>query len=157
MPIFKPSQIAHSLYEIDRDALKEAGIKGIILDWKNTLTNNKYDFSLDLLKTWMEDLQCQYPIKLIIVSNSKRPTRNWLVNEIPALFEAGKPKKEAFFTALDILGTSRNETAVIGNGIITDIWGGNRLGMYTIFVSHSCSKPRFIGSVKLLFVKMLRV
>lgn len=157
MPIFKPSQIARSIYEIDGDALQRAGIKGLILDWNNTLTKNS-EFSSDSLKTWLKDFQTRYAVKLIIVSNSKPPTQgNGLVNDIPALFEAGKPKKRAFFAALDILGTRINETAVIGNGIITDLWGGNRLGMYTIFVSPSWTKPRFIGALKRLMVKVLRV
>lgn len=158
MPIFKPSQFARSIYEIDGAALQRAGIKGIILDWNNTIIKKDAEFAADSLKTWLKDLQSRYAIKLVIVSNSKPPTKGYgLVNEIPALFEAGKPKKKAFFAALDILGTHRNETAVIGNGIITDLWGGNRLGMYTIFVSPSWTKPRFIGAVKRLLVKVLRV
>lgn len=158
MPIFKPSQIARSIYEIDGAALQRAGIKGIILDWNNTLIKKDAEFAADSLKPWLRDLQSRYAIKLVIVSNSKPPTKgHWLVNEIPALFEAGKPKKKAFFSALDILGTHKNETAVIGNGIITDLWGGNRLGMYTIFVSPSWTKPRFIGAVKRLLMKVLRV
>ncbi|WP_047151465.1 YqeG family HAD IIIA-type phosphatase [Aneurinibacillus tyrosinisolvens] len=158
MPIFKPSQIAHSIYEIDGDTLQRAGIKGIILDWNNTLMKKKSESASDSLKIWLKDFQSRYAIKLVIVSNSKPPTRgNGLINEIPALFEAGKPKKKAFLAALDILGTRRNETAVIGNGIITDLWGGNRLGMYTIFVSPSWTQPRFIGAIKRLVVKVLRV
>lgn len=158
MPIFKPSQIARSIYDIDGDALQLAGIKGIILDWNNTLINKNSESVSDSLSTWLKDFKSRYAIKLIIISNSKPPTQGLgLVNEIPALFEAGKPKKKAFIAALDILGTRRNETAVIGNGIITDLWGGNRLGMYTIFVSPSWTKPWFIGAVKRLVVKVLRV
>ena len=158
MPIFKPSQISRSIYEIDGDTLQRSGIKGVILNWNNTLTKKNSESESDSLKKWLKDFQSRYAIKLIIVSNSKPPTQgHGLVNEIPALFEAGKPKKKAFLTALNILGTRSNETAVIGNGIITDLWGGNRLGMYTIFVSPSWTKPRFIEGVKRLLVKVLRV
>ena len=158
MPIFKPSQIANSIYEIDGDALQRAGIKGIILDWTNTLIEKNAESLSDSMKTWLKNFQSRYGIKLIIVTNSKPPTQEHeQVNEIPALFEAGKPKKKAFLAALNILGTRRNETAVIGNGIITDLWGGNRLGMYTVFVSPSWTKPRFIGVVKRLLVKVLRI
>ncbi|UVI29277.1 YqeG family HAD IIIA-type phosphatase [Paenibacillus spongiae] len=158
MAIFRPSQIVRSIYDIDGDALQRAGIKGIILDWTNTLIPKNSEFSSDLMMKWLKDFKSRYAIKLIIVSNSKPPAQgNELVNEIPAMFEASKPKKKAFMSALDILGTQKNETAVIGNGIITDLWGGNRLGMYTIFVSPSWTKPRFVGSIKRLVVKVLRV
>lgn len=157
MAIFKPSQIAGSIFDIDGEALKRAGIKGIILDWNNTLVKKNSEFS-DSLKERLKEFKSRYGIKLLIVSNSKPPSqRNDLANEIPALFEAGKPKKEAFRTAMDILGTRKDETAVIGNGIIADIWSGNRLGLYTIFVSPSWTEPRFIGTLKRIMVKMLRI
>jgi uncharacterized protein len=158
MTIFKPSQIVRSVYDIDVEALQQLGIKGIILDWTNTLIPMNSVSASDSMKKWLKDVKSRYAIKLIVVSNSKPPAQgNELVNEIPAMFEASKPKKKAFMAALDILGTQKNETAVIGNGIITDLWGGNRLGMYTIFVSPSWTKPRFIGAIKWLVVKVLRV
>lgn len=158
MAIFKPSKIARTIYDIDGDALQRLGIKGIILDWNNTSVKKNSESLSASLKTWLQEFKSRYGIKLIIVSNSKPPAQGHeLINEIPALFEAGKPKKKAFFTALEILGTRTNETAVIGNGIITDLWGGNRLGMYTIFVSPSWTKPRFVGVVKRLMVHVLRI
>ncbi|TFE24511.1 YqeG family HAD IIIA-type phosphatase [Cohnella luojiensis] len=158
MPIFKPSQIARSIYEVDGDALQRAGIKGIILDWNNTLIKKNAESLSDSMKTWLKNFQSRYAIKLIIVSNSKPPAQeHGLVNEFPTLFKAGKPKKKAFLAALDVLGTRRNETAVIGNGIIADLWGGNRLGMRTIFVSPIWTRPRLLGMVKRLVVKALRV
>lgn len=158
MPIFKPSQISRSIYEIDGETLQQAGIKGIILDWTNTIMTKNADSITDSMKSWLTNMQSRYGIKVIIVSNSKPPMGDHgPVHEIPALFEAGKPKKKAFLAALNMLGTRSNETAVIGNGIFTDLWGGNRLGMYTIFISSSWVKPRILGAVKRLFVKVLRV
>lgn len=158
MPIFKPSQISRSIYEIDGETLQQAGIKGIILDWTNTIMTKNADSITDSMKSWLTNMQSRYGIKVIIVSNSKPPIGDHgHVHEIPALFEAGKPKKKAFLAALNMLGTRNNETAVIGNGIFTDLWGGNRLGMYTIFISSSWVKPRILGAVKRLFVKVLRV
>ncbi|KOP68244.1 hypothetical protein AMS62_25570 [Bacillus sp. FJAT-18019] len=158
MPIFKPSQSVRSIYDIDGDALQRAGIKGIIFNWNNTLISKNSSADSDSMKNWLKEFESRYAIKLMIVSNSKPPSPgNELVNEIPALFEASKPKKKAFMAALDILGTRKNETAVVGNGIITDLWGGNRLGMYTIFVSPLWTKPRIIGAIKRLVVKALRV
>lgn len=158
MSIIKPSHIAHSIYEIDGEALQRAGIKGIIIDWTNTIAAKKDGTLSESINRWLHELQSQYGIKVIVVSNGKPPKEeDGHSHEIPALFEAGKPKKKAFVAAMNILGTRIHETAVIGNGIITDVWGGNRVGMYTIFVSSSMVKPRFIGTLKRLFVKVVRV
>ncbi|MFT9850273.1 YqeG family HAD IIIA-type phosphatase [Aneurinibacillus sp. REN35] len=158
MPILQPSQTARSIYEIDGEALQQAGIRGIILDWSNTVTDSNTDVMLNTLKAWAQEFQSRYAIKLVIVSNSKPPRRSHEVfDEIPALFEAGKPKKKAFFAAMNILGTQTKETAVIGNGIMTDIWAGNRLGMHTIFVSSPRAKPQIVEAMKRAVVRLLRV
>lgn len=158
MPIFKPSQIVRSIYDIDGEALQRAGIKGVIFNWSNTLIPKNSPTASDSMMEWLNDFKSRYAIKLIIVSNSKPPSQgNELIHEIPALFEASKPKRKSFKAALNILGTRNHETAVVGNGIITDLWGGNRLGMYTIFVSPSWTKPWILGAIKRLVVKVLRV
>ncbi|RAP75916.1 YqeG family HAD IIIA-type phosphatase [Paenibacillus montanisoli] len=157
MSIFKPSISVTSLREIDGAALQRAGIKGIIFNWTNTLLPFNADSVSDEIQDWFDDFKSRYAMKLVIVSNSKPPAQgNELVNEIPAIFKAGKPMKKAFRSAMNILGTKPNQTAVIGNGLITDMWGGNRLGMYTIFVSPLWTKPRLLGAMKRLMVKVLR-
>lgn len=157
MPILKPSQIARSIYDIDGNSLRQAGIKGIILDWENTAVKKNEPIP-DSLIAWIKEMKIRHSIKPIVVSNGTPPSHGkGLFDEIPALFEAGKPKKKAFLAALDVLGTGKNETAVIGDGIFSDLWGGNRLGMYTIFVSPPWTKPRFMGTLRRLMVKVLRV
>lgn len=68
MPVFKPSQIVRSLYDIDGDALHQAGIKGIIINWNNTLVSKNSVFASDSIKKWLKDFKSQYGIKIIIVS-----------------------------------------------------------------------------------------
>lgn len=158
MPIFKPSLMVGSISEIDAEALHQAGIKGIIINWTNTLVPKKPATAPNSVMKWLQELKSRYGIKVVIVSNSKPPAGgSELLHDIPALFEAGKPRKKAFMTALNILGTSKQETAVIGDGILTDLWGGNRLGMYTVFASPAWRKPRLIGAVKRLMVRALRM
>jgi HAD superfamily phosphatase (TIGR01668 family) len=68
---------------------------------------------------------------------------------IDAIFGALKPRKKAFVSAMHLMQLNYDEIAVIGDQIFTDIYGGNRLNMYTIFV-----KP--IGMNDYLFVRMKR-
>jgi predicted HAD superfamily phosphohydrolase YqeG len=44
-----------------------------------------------------------------------------------------------------VLKTAPSETAVIGDQIFTDVFGGNRLGLYTILVRRIARKE-FLGT-----------
>jgi HAD superfamily phosphatase (TIGR01668 family) len=158
MPLLKPSLVARSVRKISLPSLHKLGVKGIIIDWKNTLVKNNNGKIPPPTRQWLEDAQTLYGMKIIIISNSKPPRRpaHEVLNNIPALFEAGKPGKKAFRTALRILGTKPDETVVIGNSIFTDLLGGNRMGMRTIFVSHLRTKPRIFGTIKQFVVRNLK-
>ena len=59
--------------------------------------------------------------------------------------KAGKPRRRAFLRALEVMGSSAEETAVIGDQVFTDILGGNRMGLFTILVV-PINKREFIGT-----------
>jgi len=46
---------------------------------------------------------------------------------------------------MELLKTTPEETVVVGDQIFTDIFGGNRMGLYTVLVS-PLSKREFIGT-----------
>ncbi|HZX47205.1 MAG TPA: HAD hydrolase-like protein, partial [Clostridia bacterium] len=50
------------------------------------------------------------------------------------VYRAGKPRKKAFIRAMATIGKNISNTAVIGDQIFTDIFGGKRLGLYTVLV-----------------------
>ncbi|HBC94015.1 MAG TPA: YqeG family HAD IIIA-type phosphatase, partial [Pelotomaculum sp.] len=53
---------------------------------------------------------------------------------LPAVHRAVKPLVGPFRRAMGMLGTKPAETALIGDQIFTDIFGGNLCGLYTILV-----------------------
>ncbi|HNR66218.1 MAG TPA: HAD hydrolase-like protein, partial [Atribacterota bacterium] len=50
------------------------------------------------------------------------------------LYSRYKPRRKPFREAMKIMNTNNKETAVVGDQIFTDIWGGNRLQLLTILV-----------------------
>ena len=60
-------------------------------------------------------------------------------------FVAGvpKPRRTPFKKAMALMGTSPEETVVIGDQLFTDILGGNRCGCYTILVTPQAKKEFF--------------
>ena len=48
----------------------------------------------------------------------------------------GKPSRAYYRNALSRYGFAANETAMIGDRLLQDVWGANRAGLVTVFVTH---------------------
>lgn len=131
-----PKKHLKSIFEINPQELRERGIKGIITDMDNTLVAWDDRTVYPRLAGWLERLKSE-GFRLCIVSNNTRDRGGRLAQEldIPAVWNAIKPRRRAFRKALRLMGLTAEETAVIGDQIFTDVLGGNRLGLYTILVT----------------------
>jgi len=142
-----PSLYVDSIYDIDLDQLQAHGIKGIITDLDNTLVRwDQPDATAELVK-WLDHVRDERGIKVCIVSNNddhRVETFSKPLN-IPWIAKARKPLNVSFVKALQVLGTKREETVVIGDQLFTDVLGGNRMGLYTILVV-PIGKNEFIGT-----------
>lgn len=136
-----PKLHVNSPYELDTEVLKKSGIQGIIIDIDNTLVPYAEKYADQKVIDLVEKLKTQ-GFKICILSNGTK-NRVTLFNKdikLPALHNAGKPRKAAFKKAVDLLGTEPKNTAVIGDQIFTDILGGNKLGLFTVLVVPMSSK-----------------
>lgn len=123
-----------SVFSLDPNFLRDEGIKGIILDLDNTIVEWGSDEIGRDLRAWVERFTAA-GFKLCIVSNAL-PHRVASVAKklgLPGVSQGTKPFKTPFRRALEILGTEPEETAVIGDQLFTDILGGNRMDLYTIW------------------------
>ena len=76
-------------------------------------------------------------ITLFILSNSRRPGRAQRFAQalgVPYEGHAGKPKRGGFQRAMARMGVTPEETAIVGDQIFTDTWGGNNAGVLTLLV-----------------------
>jgi len=139
-----PKQHLNSIFELDPRGLHGLGIKGIIIDMDNTLVP-RYDRTVSpRLAEWLNGMK-EERFRLCIVSNNTAEKGGNLARQlgIPAYWYAVKPRRRAFRKALRALDLSADEVAVIGDQIITDVLGGNRLGLYTILVTPISEKEVF--------------
>lgn len=130
-----PKLYVSSVRQIDLDALWERGIRCVLFDLDNTVVpRDVSQFSPEITR-WFEDLR-KRGFKTCIVSNNGPGRVHSLAGpmNLPFVCRAVKPRKRPFIRAMELLGVSPGETAVIGDQIFTDILGGNRLGLYTILV-----------------------
>ncbi len=142
----KPKLYVDSIYHINFEKLKKIGIKGIIIDLDNTITewNNPElpQKAIDWFNKMLDD-----GLKACIASNNSESRVVTAAGKlgIPYIAKAKKPRKAAFKRAMEKMGTSPDTTAVVGDQIFTDILGGNRLNLFTILVVPINTKE-FIGT-----------
>jgi len=146
LKMLTPVEYHQSIYEIDFERLRARGIRGLIFDLDNTLVEWQGMTPGGDLAAFLERIR-RLGFEVCIVSNNhpERVEGFSLKFGIPSIGNAGKPRRRAFRAALELLGTSVHQTAVIGDQVFTDILGGNRLGLYTILVV-PINKREFIGT-----------
>ena len=131
--ILYPDKYVNSVKEITVEFLQEKNIKGLILDVDNTLID--YDKKmLEGVEEWCENLKT-HGIKICILSNTNKKKKVKKVADIlklEYLYFAHKPSKKGFIKAQKILDLETENIAVVGDQVFTDVFGGNRLKMYTI-------------------------
>jgi len=131
-----PDECVDSVLDIDLPGLYAKGIRALILDVDNTLLGWETEEIPEDVLSWVRQAQA-YRFKLCIASNGTRSRvlRIAAALGVPAISKAVKPRKRPFRRAMEILGTSADATAVIGDQIFTDVLGGNRMALYTILIN----------------------
>lgn len=131
MRIYKkiiPSKYVHSIMDINYNELKEQGIKALFFDLDNTIIPYDINVIPTNIKDFLENLNKDF--KVLIISNSRyKRVSNACKNldEIPFVKFARKPLKFGFKKALKKVNVKRDEVCVIGDQIMTDILGANRM------------------------------
>ena len=148
---FLPDMFVDGILDIDLEMLKKNSIKGLILDIGNTLVPPKMKEADENAVEWIDKVK-KVGLKVCIVSNNSKK-RVIKFNErlkVFAIYKAYKPSKKALRQAAMLMNIKESETAVIGDQIFTDVFGGNRLDMLTVLV-----KP--IARNENIFIKFKRL
>jgi uncharacterized protein len=132
---FMPKLRVDTVYDIDLEELYAQGYRGIITDLDNTLVGAKDPLSNPKLAEWFEYVKkCGF--KLIIVSNNsmRRVSAFATPLNIEFVHQARKPSNAPFRRAMNLMDLEPQQTIVIGDQLMTDVLGGNRLGLFTVLV-----------------------
>ncbi|HEY8464857.1 MAG TPA: YqeG family HAD IIIA-type phosphatase [Bacillota bacterium] len=141
-----PKLQARSVLDLNLIQLREQGIKGIIFDLDNTLVEWKQDQLTPEVMALVQQLK-ELGFKMTILSNALEYRVEAIARrlDIPYISRAVKPRKSPFRKAMDLMATTPETTAVVGDQIFTDILGGNRMKLYTIWIS-PLSSTEFIST-----------
>ncbi|MEN1759274.1 YqeG family HAD IIIA-type phosphatase [Anoxynatronum sibiricum] len=141
MKLLQPNLWVDNLQEIPLQQLQSIGIKGLMIDIDNTLVAWDQSEPAQEVRQWVTRART-LGFQVVLVSNN----HSLRVDEMQAFFmvhgfsKAKKPTLGTLKKAIRLMGFPRQQVAMIGDQIFTDVLGGNRLGVYTILVTPIKSK-----------------
>lgn len=136
-----PKDYAKSIYDIDFEKLYQKGYKNIIFDVDNTLLPvNDMNIPPSLVNLIAELKNLNFNICILSNNDLKRVAP--IASNLGVLYlaKANKPAKEAFDNALKLLESTKENTVMIGDQMLSDINGSNSYGLYSILVDPLANK-----------------
>lgn len=130
-----PNEFVTSIFEVTPEKLTALGIKGVITDLDNTLVEWDRADATEELVAWF-DIMREAGIKIIIASNNNEQRVRAFAEPygIPFIYRAKKPLGKAYYDAMVHLRLRRNEVAMLGDQLLTDVLGAKRQKIYTFLV-----------------------
>ena len=104
------------IFEIDPAALERRGIRLLLADLDNTLVPYGVPEPTEEVRAWAAALAGR-GVELFVLSNNRHPQRPERFSKalgVPFLGHAGKPKVRSFAAAMERMGCTREQTAVVG-------------------------------------------
>jgi len=143
--VLKPDKYYTTLEKVNFNLLASKGILNIILDVDNTISRVDLDLIEPGAAETINKLKNKAPVfKICLVSNvifgRKRRERVAKIAQqldVPYVavgFFKRKPNSYPYLKAMEIMGSTPENTAVIGDQLFTDILGAKKLGIYSILV-----------------------
>lgn len=142
-----PHLSVQSLAQIDPVTLKKAGIKAILLDKDNTLTIPYGKKIHPSVRKSFAQFKKVFGKNVAIISNSAGTADDpgfkeaqQIEKDLGVKVFKHRLKKPAYLRQIREFKCKREEIAIIGDRVFTDMVFGNRNGMFTILVKHFTEK-----------------
>lgn len=132
--MFFPDEYMASTYVVPFEKLYEEGYRAVIFDIDNTLVPHgaPADNRAKKLFARLKELGFQ----CCLLSNNQEPRVKMFNEEIQVnyIFDAHKPSVKNYRKAMELMGTTVDNTVFVGDQLFTDVWGAKRTGMKNILV-----------------------
>jgi HAD superfamily phosphatase (TIGR01668 family) len=150
-----PDEYYDSVYEIPYKDLKAKGIKAVIFDIDNTLAEHNFVRPPEKTVNLLRRLEKMGFKVCLLTNNSKRSLARFNKTlKLPAYTGlkpfAGKARK-----AMKALGSSSEETAIIGDQVFTDVWCGKKIKAKSILVKPLSKRDALTVKLKRGFEKLV--
>ncbi|HWR40274.1 MAG TPA: YqeG family HAD IIIA-type phosphatase [Patescibacteria group bacterium] len=146
LALLTPRQRLGDLRELDLAILQIQGIRGIIFDLDNTLIPWDSHCMPPEIIQWLQEVKKKGFAMAIVSNNRKKRVAAFAgPQQMHYVSRAYKPSGGGFLRAAASMGLEPAAIAVVGDQLLTDVLGGNRLRMYTVWVAPLPAKV-LIGS-----------
>lgn len=156
MEKYIPDIYQKSIYNINYDALYNRGIRCLLIDLDNTIAPITIKEPNKKTKELFENLKSK-GFKIIIFSNSRKnrvkPFKEIL--NVDCCASARKPFKKKYLKILNEYNLDVNSVACIGDQLLTDIKGGNKMDITTILVNPIGTKEFLSTKINRLYEKRI--
>ena len=137
MPVsLVPDRVLRHYTDVTPRLLGELGVKLLLCDLDYTLAPRSVSAPDEALRTWLARCR-EAGVTVAILSNNRSPRRVeafcgalgiWYVGH------AGKPSVKGFRRAMEQAGAGPEETAMLGDKLLTDVLGARRSGVTALMV-----------------------
>ena len=151
-----PKEYLPSVFQLTGEKLKALGKDTLIFDIDNTLVPYWIKTPTDELKAYFNSLR-ENGIKIAVLSNSKEVRSKTFCEEmnIPYYYRAKKPATEGMKKLLKKIDSKAESSVIVGDQIFTDVWCGNKCGVYSVLVKQVSPKDELITAPKRPFEKIV--
>jgi HAD superfamily phosphatase (TIGR01668 family) len=131
-----PDEYYESAYVIPYEELYRQGYRGIIYDIDNTLV--PHGAPADARSIELFERLKSIGFDATLLSNNKRERVDMFNKDVHVhtIYKAGKPKKDGYIKACELMGTNTSNTLCIGDQIFTDMWGARKAGIKALMVKY---------------------
>ena len=145
-----PDYYYDSVFEIPYADLWQNGLRGLIFDLDNTLAAYDHSRAPAKIVALVKRLTAMGFAVCLVTNNTNRRLRQFDGLGLQGVANAAKPLTGGLRRGMAMMGTQPAHTAIIGDQLLSDVWGGKRAGLTTVLV-----KP--ISDKDMVFVKLKRI
>ncbi|MBQ6986093.1 MAG: YqeG family HAD IIIA-type phosphatase [Oscillibacter sp.] len=131
-----PARLYEHYTDLTPEVLAGLGVTLLLSDLDFTLAPKRVRRPDERLRGWIANLHA-HGITLMIVSNNRsgRRVREFCAElGVPYQGHAGKPSTRGIRAAMSRAGASRDNTAMLGDKLLTDVLAANRAGVLSLMV-----------------------
>ena len=149
---FTPTYMFASYREVTPEFLSAHGIRALLTDIDNTLAPYEQPEPDENIRAGLGELK-EAGVQVALVSNN-HADRVELFNRtlgLPAFPDSHKPRRKMLLRAMEQMGVTPREAAVLGDQLFTDAYAGQHIGLPAIIVPPIRDKTNlFFRSKRLL-------
>ena len=144
---FIPNMYQESIYKINYNKIKEKNIKCLLFDLDNTCVGYKIKDPTKELSDLLKKLTTEKFQVIIFTNARKKRIEPFKILNVDINYLSKKPLKSSFKKILKKYNYQKEEVIIIGDQLFTDIYGGNRIGIYTCLVDPLTTEDFFFTKI----------